>query len=891
MTLCEGTKISCVLEDEEEQITFSFDNISTKQNIRRECNGAVKLSLLEEKYFSADGLSNNDINWLLSIEELNMCITIHRTDYSSIRVGSKSIKGDCTGAILSIVNNEKLEYVIISPKLLDTFIGYPEKPIIVRGNRILDGKYITALAKYKNAVDIQEKGECAMPQPFTMFVKLNSDCKSLYGTLVVDPALPFITLPPSFKRKFKYEGCVQIENTNLADVQFLEAFHTFKPTPYCRQYIRWNRMLCVKNMKFIAEVFVDIRVHNNLETCSQQCVGGVITERFLAQNAGCKYVFGDLKIVGWKEKPVNVESLRGIRSIEGRLIITNNADLGNFTYFSNLRKVGTQSGDGKVIIIRNNPDLTGLPMPRLRDITISEDDPRVELINNPMMEMRKSMTTTKKATKATGVSEASTEEISIDEPETQNPTGFEKGVAQPKRSVSTKNEGVLEFLKKHKWFVVLGAVTFCLIFLCLILLILILMLKKKTTALLPPPPYKLSKQSKEVLASICKDIMKNNPMVWCVQDRYLLWQSGRSAAGGSEECSVTACEALKPFMIPLAANASVPAKKEVEYNRPLQKRIQQFFDYEYVVMVGSKSDITRVVPRLPSSIGGLALYIDGRSDISIAYKLLGMLYLSTNILLYKYEARNVHDKSHKLVNVLFYQWGTKRLPTEFTELLQLLRLCSKKKVICVSDRRKEVFSLLYLVFMQVSTTKEVKNIAETFQQHLQLCNGAPLDRHEMLYVMRFLLDWAQQASCIPSRSEKKHANWCQVYAQMSTFSQAHPSVMNIQPQHLPGDTTSLEEEVNAAYASSYRFLPERPRGIMRDSYRRRSEDDKKRDANLQAHSDVIPSDAQDEELWADKRPTATTRTCSTRSDLVSRETQEGFSREAVKSRQGVISPR
>ncbi|RCN30344.1 hypothetical protein ANCCAN_23885 [Ancylostoma caninum] len=120
--------------------------------------------------------------------------------------------------------------------------------------------------------------------------------------------------------------------------------------------------------------------------------------------------------------------------------------------------------------------------------------------------------------------------------------------------------------------------------------------------------------------------------------------------------------------------------------------------------------------------------------------------------------------------------------------------------------------------------------------------------------------------------------------------------MNIQPQHLPGDTTSLEEEVNAAYASANRLLPERPRSIMRDSYRRRTEDEKKRSANLQAQTDVIPSDAQDEDLWVEKRPTLTRstsriHTCSTRSELKSHETQEGFSREAVTSREGAISQR
>lgn len=75
------------------------------------------------------------------------------------------------GSILSIVNNEKLEYVIISPELLDTFVGYPEKPITVRGNRILDAKYVAQLMKYKQVVDLQEYGG----SNFTRSTKLNME--------------------------------------------------------------------------------------------------------------------------------------------------------------------------------------------------------------------------------------------------------------------------------------------------------------------------------------------------------------------------------------------------------------------------------------------------------------------------------------------------------------------------------------------------------------------------------------------------------------------------------------------------------------------------------------------------------------------------------------------
>ncbi|ETN83053.1 hypothetical protein NECAME_01852, partial [Necator americanus] len=219
-------------------------------------------------------------------------------------------------------------------------------------------------------------------------------------------------------------------------------------------------------------------------------------------------------------------------------------------------------------------------------------------------------------------------------------------------------------------------------------------------------------------------------------------------------------------------NASLPLKKECDYDKPLQRRVQQLLEYDYVVMIGSTSDIGKVIPRLPSVIGQLSLYIDGRSDMSVAYKLLGMTYMSANIIFYKYEARNVRKRSQKNVNVLFYQWERKRLPTEFSELLQLLRLCYNKKVVTMCERQKkggilhalhDVPSSVILkdsfayrrIFPAASSSLKVKLTKKlSCDNRPEACNGAPLDRHEMLYVMRFMLDWGQQASCIPSHLTK-----------------------------------------------------------------------------------------------------------------------------------------
>ncbi|KAK6732730.1 hypothetical protein RB195_016848 [Necator americanus] len=812
-TLSEATTVQCSFEDAEKNLNVTFDDYVAKSELRFKCRGTIKVTLFEEKVFNSNGVDNAFFNWLLSVDELHMCILIHQTKYTTLRVANKVIRGDCTGPSLRIINNEELKYVIFSADLLKNFAGYPEKSIVLRGNKILEQKHLDKLKAHENVVDLQEYGECAVPKPFSTFATLDVNCKSLYGPLVPDSSITQILLSNSLGRKFNYEGCLQIQNTSLTDVGFLEAIKKFKPIAFCRQYIRTNNDLCVKNMDFIHEIFGDVEVHSNKKECDEDCIGGFVTRRYLNQNPNCKHVHGDLKIIGWIEKPLNVEKLRNIQSIGGRLIIENNTDLFGFNYFSNLRSVN-EKGDGVAIIIKNNKDLTSLRLPLLKNIKTLENNPRVVLINNPKWIKKK---TTKKVTtnknRLTSTRRGATSAINkvVD----QNGTYVVGG-------------DLLRFVENKKLYVIVGVAIAVLILLALLLLLLLLVIKIKSKPLLPPPPYKLSKQSKEVLASICKDIVSNNPMVWCVHDQPLLWLAPL------DDAKISQINILKQQLLPLAANASLPLKKECDYDKPLQRRVQQLLEYDYVVMIGSTSDIGKVIPRLPSVIGQLSLYIDGRSDMSVAYKLLGMTYMSANIIFYKYEARNVRKRSQKNVNVLFYQWERKRLPTEFSELLQLLRLCYNKKVLCVSDRRKEVFSMLYMMYLQVSYLKTLSPIAEYFQLHLQACNGAPLDRHEMLYVMRFMLDWGQQASCIPSHLTKKQTTWCHVYTQMSSFSQAHPSIMNICPQHLPGDHGFLEEELNAVSAPVVRYVPERTRTVAHDPYRMPTEEEKQRVALVTA---------------------------------------------------------
>ncbi|ETN83052.1 hypothetical protein NECAME_01851 [Necator americanus] len=97
-------------------------------------------------------------------------------------------------------------------------------------------------------------------------------------------------------------------------------------------------------------------------------------------------------------------------------------------------------------------------------------------------------------------------------------------------------------------------------------------------------------------------------------------------------------------------------------------------------MIGTDSDVTKVVSRLPSSVGDLCLYIDGKANTSLAYKLLESTHLSPKSTLFKYEAKDVKKRIAKTIDLVLYHWPSERLPKDFSELLRLMTLCNGRKV-------------------------------------------------------------------------------------------------------------------------------------------------------------------------------------------------------------------
>ncbi|RCN42641.1 hypothetical protein ANCCAN_11353 [Ancylostoma caninum] len=120
--------------------------------------------------------------------------------------------------------------------------------------------------------------------------------------------------------------------------------------------------------------------------------------------------------------------------------------------------------------------------------------------------------------------------------------------------------------------------------------------------------------------------------------------------------------------------------------------------------------------------------------------------------------------------IIIFNRGSLVLRTDVQELLQLVQLCQNSKdSICVSDRHKEVFSLLHLFYNFVVVTETPISLDDAFLLHSAKCNGFFIDRIEMLSVMNFLITWASYAGVIPKNllfvsrfcigKQVKHYHW------------------------------------------------------------------------------------------------------------------------------------
>lgn len=623
------------------------------------------------------------------------------------------------------------------------------------------------------------------------------NCKAFYGPMVINSNAD----PHRFRSKIKsynWTGCLQIEDTKLNNVEFLGKVNLFKPIDGCHNRIQRNKRLCLTEMlDFLFVRFKEVAVWENSKPCQYDCIGGNVTDDYLMRLGRCNRVHGDLIISGWDGPPVYVEMLRKIIHIRGRLIIENSVELGHFDYFSSLETITPITGNTTAIILKNNGDLNALPMPKLKDIKISYDDPRVLIISTPGLLERKRNESIKTTSTPMEDDTIQQERENKRLPMTnKSPSELKNG-----RYLLPTSEG-----SEDSMGIVLGVVLILVMFFILFGLMIFLIVRTHRR-IFSLPTIILTDDSKKTLASISEDISSIDPISWSAYDTELIWLPERQTAGADvDEEQKTESEALKSFMVVLAANGRISPYENERNEKLLLQRIQELISYEYVVMIGSGGDVSEVVPRLPNK-RHKQKYTDRTAGVTYKLKLIRKRSVSTRTKYYVYKVKCKNKQGYRLMHVVYYDWMDERLPTDFSELLQLVQFCSDKKAICVSDRKKEVLSILHLLFNCVVAAKDVK-LSELFQFHNKNCNGAPLDRDEMLFVFRAMIGWAQASSC--NMDNKKINEWCDTYSQIANYVRDHPNVRNIVREMITSEVTKTQDNDEGPSENHLEIINEQP---------------------------------------------------------------------------------
>ncbi|KAK5970770.1 hypothetical protein GCK32_012603 [Trichostrongylus colubriformis] len=259
---------------------------------------------------------------------------------------------------------------------------------------------------------------------------------------------------------------------------------------------------------------------------------------------------------------------------------------------------------------------------------------------------------------------------------------------------------------------------------------------KNRKSALSPPPYKLSKKSLNSLKSMSKEIFTHSPLIWYYDDNRLLWRQERSY-GGVDEQMVTEqhAEFVRKNMVPLSMNARLPPGKLVQKDVPLQARVREFLNYDYVIAIGNKNDVTTVVPCIPKRIDDTFIYVD-----------LHEFTQKRNILL---SAPSTHQHSlREAANPHLDRNQTPHRERLALEIREGLKIPVEHFKASPSVSRGSLKPAITYCWFQIAHMKD--KIAE-------FCNGAPLDRNEMLYALRIILEWARRLNCISSND--KQANF------------------------------------------------------------------------------------------------------------------------------------
>ncbi|ETN72115.1 hypothetical protein NECAME_13993 [Necator americanus] len=273
---------------------------------------------------------------------------------------------------------------------------------------------------------------------------------------------------------------------------------------------------------------------------------------------------------------------------------------------------------------------------------------------------------------------------------------------------------------------------------------------------LPPPPYILSKKSRTLLECLVKEIITCNPLIWRCNDREFVWGYQQPEAAHADVNVLVANNEtfLKSYMLTLApvrfplANLRDSTLKPLPPNGFLPKnnksltfeRVKALMSNDVCIVIGNEKCPDCVIENLPIKPAGEHSYIYSGNKYSFKLKKVKQMGPCTTGYLYlvkygpketsvsegkKYKKR----EKRKMVLVHYYQWDNGVMPQGLHEILQLAVLCEPGKAICISNRRKEVFSMIHMFFTYIYVIKETIGLRmpSSYIPHFFKLNETKLD--------------------------------------------------------------------------------------------------------------------------------------------------------------------
>ncbi|RCN52289.1 hypothetical protein ANCCAN_01722 [Ancylostoma caninum] len=172
-------------------------------------------------------------------------------------------------------------------------------------------------------------------------------------------------------------------------------------------------------------------------------------------------------------------------------------------------------------------------------------------------------------------------------------------------------------------------------------------------------------------------------------------------------------------MLPLAANGRISSND----NFLLFERVRSIMNNDLVIMIGNEKHPCCVLPNIPYELKKAHTY--KYKGTTHTFKLIRIKQMAPCTREFSYlvtmvaKGNKKHEKQIK--KIVYYRWDNRIMPLEYDEILQLAMMYKPERTICISNRRKEVFSLIHMFYIFCCILKEEITVSDVLQLHTGLC--------------------------------------------------------------------------------------------------------------------------------------------------------------------------